>query len=228
MPALPPVAGALRVRLLFTIGTKANQGIRYYLAWSGTAPTPEMLDTYGGDIVTAFSGAGRPQSVMNEQNELTGVILEDLTSDEAAVGEVGATVSGSVDSAALSADACVVQSLDISRRYRGGHPRTYWPLGSAADLVSNQAWSTTAVASFAAAIGAFATATQGITISGTNIGSQLNISYYQGFTPVLNPITGRYRNVPKLRVTPAVDDISSFRIESYVGSQRRRRNKISI
>lgn len=228
MPALPPVAGALRVRLLFTIGTKANQGIRYYLAWSGTAPTPAMLDTYGGDIVTAFSGAGRPQSVMNEQNELTGVILEDLTSDEAAVGEVGATVSGSVDSAALSADACVVQSLDISRRYRGGHPRTYWPLGSAADLVSNQAWSTTAVASFAAAIGAFATATQGITISGTNIGSQLNISYYQGFTPVLNPITGRYRNVPKLRVTPAVDDISSFRIESYVGSQRRRRNKISI
>ncbi len=52
---------------------------------------------------------------------------------------------------------------------------------------------------------------------------QVNVSYYEGFKVVTDPLTGRSRNVSQLRPEgPAVDRITSFSINPKLGSQRRR------
>lgn len=226
MPALPNVPNVIRIRLLYTIAGKIQQGQRMFVKWSGTTPTVAMLTTLGNDVVTAFSGAGHPQAVMSAANELTNVVLEDLTTPSSAVAAVNAAVSGSDVNPILSAAACVVEELQISRRYRGGHPKTFWPLGTSSDLANEQEWTTTAVTSFGTAISAFTNAIIGTTISGTSITEQDNVSYYEGFTPVQNPITLRWRNVPKLRAAPILDTVEGIAVSSRVGSQRRRRIKL--
>lgn len=223
MPALPNVPNVLRCRLLFDMGGKLDQGLRFFLQYSGTAPNVATLTTLAGDITTAFSGSGKPQSVMNAVNELTGVILEDLTSPTSAAVTVPEAVSGSVVTAALPSDVCVLSGYLIARRYRGGHPRTYWPLGSAADLTTPQAWSSAALTSFLDAVETFYSDIVGTTISGMTIGAHVNISYYEGFTSVENPITHRWRNVPDLRAAPLIDPITGYDIAQFPGSQRRRR-----
>jgi hypothetical protein len=50
----------------------------------------------------------------------------------------------------------------------------------------------------------------------------VNVSYYNGFTVVTNPTTGRARNVPTLRGTPVVDTVTGIVARVQVGSQRRR------
>lgn len=226
VPALPDVPNVIRIRLLYTIAGKIQQGQRMFFKWSGTTPTVAMLTTLGNDVVTAFSGAGRPQSVMSAANELTNVVLEDLTTPSSAVAAVNAAVSGSDVNPILSAAACVVEELQISRRYRGGHPKTFWPLGTSSDLANEQEWTTTAVTSFATAISAFTNSIVGTTISGTSITEQDNVSYYKGFTVITNPVTGRSRNLPTLRGAPILDTVEGIAVSSRVGSQRRRRIKL--
>jgi hypothetical protein len=51
----------------------------------------------------------------------------------------------------------------------------------------------------------------------------VNVSYYEGFTVVIDPITGRARNVPKLRSSgPLVDGVVGIVINPELGTQRRR------
>jgi len=52
--------------------------------------------------------------------------------------------------------------------------------------------------------------------------THVNVSYYAGNTPVQNPITHRWRNVPNPRGAPVVDPIIGYTPENGIGSQRRR------
>lgn len=53
--------------------------------------------------------------------------------------------------------------------------------------------------------------------------NQVNVSYYEGFEVVTDPVTGRSRNVPQLRPGgPVVDKITGFSINPKLGSQRLR------
>ncbi|MGO9750265.1 MAG: hypothetical protein ACLP8S_05560 [Solirubrobacteraceae bacterium] len=52
---------------------------------------------------------------------------------------------------------------------------------------------------------------------------QVNVSYYEGFQVVTDPLTGRSRNVSQLRSEgPVVDRITGFSINPKLGSQRGR------
>jgi hypothetical protein len=110
----------------------------------------------------------------------------------------------------------------ISRRYRGGKPRAYLPWGDAGQLTSRQSWSGTFVTAVDSAFSTFYAAVIGLSAGSTTITDHVNVSYYDGFTVVTDPVTHRARNVPTLRGTPIVDVILSFAANPRPGSQRRR------
>lgn len=213
--------------MFFTIGDKTNQGIRQFFKYTGAAFTDTTLGNMATTLNAAMVNASGPIEQMHESVTYTGCLLEDLTSATSAVAELSASTSGSLTGTQNPAAACVVQSLEIARRYRGGHPRTYWPMGDAGLLQTPDTWEAAAVTAFTARLQYFADQLIGTAFGSTTIANQVNVNYYKGFTVVTNPITGRSRNVPTLLVTPNVDIISSFITRSYVGSMRRRRDKTS-
>lgn len=214
------------MRLFFTIGGKPNQGVRFFLKYAGVTPADADLNTYAVAVNTAWAAGGGPNSFMSNQIEYTGCTLEDLTSPTSAVGGLPAAVTGSHTDAYVTADAAFVVGYLISRRYRGGHPRGYWPLGVEAFLASDQEWAAASVTNMTAGIVQFFSTLLSTGLGAGVISAQVNVSYYEGFTAVENPLTHRYRNVPDLRVAPQVDTVEGYEGRSYVGSQRRRRNKI--
>lgn len=225
MTALPSVANVFRARILFSIGDKPDQGVRVFFRWSGSAPSAAAATTLAGDLFSTAS-LNLP-AAMHPDNSITGVILEDLTSPTGAVGEASGTTPGTETGGPLGADTAFVASYEIPVRYRGGHPRSYWPLGTDTDVDTPQSWLGSSVTAFEAAVSGTIFGFTGVSAEGCNVGVQVAISYYEGFMAVENPLTHRYRNVPQLRVTPEVYDVASITGRSYIGSQRRRRLKTS-
>lgn len=220
MPALPDVANVFRTRVMFTVHGKPDQGLRLFFRWTGSTPTSASLNDMSGTVLLAIGGFA---DLWHPDVKLTSVTMEDLTSPTAAVGENTTTVPGTRTGGPLPADACVVVDSTIPRRYRGGRPKTFWPFGTDTDLTGQQKFSSTAVGVFGSGIASIFHAFSLITVDGTTLGAQANISYYKGFTVITSPTTHRARNLPTLRTTPVVDTVTDRTVQSYVGSQRRRR-----
>lgn len=225
MPALPAVPGVLRVRILWDMLGKEAQGSRFFVAFTGGPSTVANLTALGGLYNAA--AASDLVNLMSNDVAYKGVIIEDLTTSSSAVAEVDTTVTGTRGSAAVPPQSCVVTSFEIARRYRGGRPRLYWPFGVAGDMLNTGLWDSTLVSATTTGVTAFFNAGLGVTEGSITTDTNVNVSYYEGFTVVTNPITGRSRNVPKLRATPDVDAYGTFVTRNYVGSQRRRRLKTS-
>lgn len=225
MPALPAVPNALRCRLLLTIGGKINQGLRFFYQYSGGPPTSANLLTFGSLLSTSYSA--EIAGFMTPDRVLTNIILEDLSSSTGAVGDTAVAIVGTAATPEVSADQCVVTSYEVTNRYRGGHPRSYRPAGNAASLASSQAWTSSFVNNLVTGVGTFISSIIGTTEGTTDITNHIAISYYLGFTPIENPLTGRYRNVPKLRTVPEVMQVQEILGRTYVGSLRKRRDKTS-
>lgn len=220
MPALPPVPKTLRVTLRFE-STDADQDIisRFFINYSATAPTDSDLVTF----CTAVSGAAALDLVplFPEVLSLTEVIAEDLTSSTSAVGSYSETVGGTRSGAPLSAGAAAVMQYRIPRRYRGGHPRGYWPFGTAADITTQDAWGSVFLAAYLTNWESFITAVQASGWAGAGALAQVNVSYFEGFTNHTYP-SGRVRAIPTPRVTPLVDFVTDYFANPKVASQRRR------
>jgi hypothetical protein len=221
VPPLPAAAAVLRCSLQFTVGTDANVFTRFHVQYSGGAPTNAEAATFAAAIATAFGSDLK--SLMSDSLELTTVYVEDLTSDTAATGEDAPATDGTRSGTALPAATCLVAAYNVGRRYRGGHPRGYWPFGVAADLQTEQTWTAAFTTACGTGFGSFFTAIDAAGWSGAGTLTHVNVSYYSGFTAVTNPITGRTRDVPKYRVGgPVIDDIVTVTPRTELGSQRRR------
>lgn len=223
MAPLPDVSGALRARLLFTIGGKADQGLRVFYAYTGGVPNLAAVTAFAnalmGDAVTNLPAVMHPNVVF------TGVEMTDLSSPLGAVYTATTDTPGTEDGDPLPAGSAVIAAYQIARRYRGGHPRSYWPLGTAADLTSDQDFASGSVTDFYNAIQPVLASIVGLSSGSTTVSGQINVSYFEGFTSVENPLTHRYRNVPTLRPTPVQDGVEDIIIRAQVGSMRKRRIK---
>src|SRR6202035_2060315 len=96
-------------------------------------------------------------------------------------------------------------NFTISRRYRGGKPRTYNPWGAQPDLTSSQRWGSSFITECESKWAAFVAEWQAFSEGTMVIGVQKNVSFYSGFASVQNPVTKRCSNIPTPRTT-AVDD----------------------
>jgi hypothetical protein len=226
MAPLPPVSHVLMCRTLFTIGGKEGQGTRQFFRWTGTTPTPTVLTGLADDIFTAHLLGSLPAASATTLT-YTGIELTDLTSSMGAQATFSGSAAGERSGDELPADVAFVTSFGITRRYRGGHPRAYWPFGVASDLTGPQQWTDGAVATFLTAVETYSAGIVGLSTGGTTIGHHVAVSFYEGFTAVEDPITHRYRNVPTKRTPALVTTVSDIVGRTYVGSFRRRRLKTS-
>jgi hypothetical protein len=101
----------------------------------------------------------------------------------------------------------MIFNMHISRRYRGGKPRVYFPLGSATDMADPQHWTAAFLTSAGNAFNAVNNALQAFTSPTINTPALANVSYYSGGS---------------LRSAPVVDLVSTTSANSIPGSQRRR------
>lgn len=221
MPPLPSQPNVLSVVLGWDVGADASVSTKLHFTYSGTAPANAVCATIATDIYGFAVSDLVP--LVHPDNNLTGVIVTDLTSPTSGFGDHLAVTAGSRSGTPLAAGTAVLTNTKIPRRYRGGKPRNYWPFGIAEDLLTPTAWKTASVAAFLAGAAGWVDSVLTIVESGTTIVTMCSISQYAGFTAVTNPITGRTRDVPKVRAAAIPPDLfNGFSVNTKPASQRRR------
>lgn len=217
MPPLPAVPNVIKVISSSLMEDSPSENI-FHISWSGATPNAASLAAWLTDVwIPAWDtmfAAEAPSSAATVQHEAI-----DLTSAEGASAVVADTTAGGRTGDFAPASAAVLASWEINRRYRGGHPRTYFPFGTAGTYQadSNRDWADSFIADCQAKLNAFLAAVQGHDISGTEFAALVNVSYYDKVETPLPP----YR-----RTTPQVDTITSVIVRSRICSQRRRLGKM--
>lgn len=220
MPALPNIPQTLRISCSGTVDGIDAWLSRFHVLYAGTAPTDAQATTFATAVATAWNA--QVASVVATTDALTGVEVTDLSSPIAAQGFWVGSHAGGVTGTTLPGDTALLASYEITRRYRGGHPRGYWRAGVAANLADSGHWSGAFVTAAQSAMTAFFTAVSGAGWSGAGAITHCSVSYYKGFEVIINPVTGRARNVPKVKSAPDVDVVVGVVVRPAVGSQRRR------
>lgn len=221
MPALPPVSKVLKCQWFGTLQDDPNVVGKFYLSYSGTAPTSGDLNTLAAVILTSWATNMAP--AVNSNYVTTSAEITDLTSPTAASGSAAGSHAGTRSGATLSAGVCAVVNHLIGRRYRGGKPRSMIWAGVETDLQTVGTWKTSFITAMETAWSGFVADVVSAPWGGGGTLDPVNVSYYEGFTAVQNPVTLRWRNVPKLRTGgPVTDAIFADTVRAALGSQRRR------
>lgn len=206
MPAaFVPVPGVVKTVVEGNINGVPCNNIFYWL----------MDDTAGLDNAQAVQVATAVHSSYNTHllswiisaYTLQQTTAEDLTSVSGGTGVFGGSHPGSFGAQEIAASTSTLVTHKISRRYRGGHPRTYLPPFSGLALADPQHWTSANVNGLQTAWGAFVSGVVSGTVTGNTISQHVNVSFRSGNAP---------------RVTPLIDPISSSIVETMVGTQRRR------
>jgi hypothetical protein len=221
VPPLPPAQNVLFYKFRYTLGEDTSTGWGIHARYAGTAPNNAQLAVAAQSLFYAWT---TPYAhLTSSDTALTAISIQDLSSATGGFGIFEGTMVGTSTDAFLPAQACAVHNHVIQRRYRGGKPRCFIPVGTQIDLTDAQNWKASAVTAFHDAFGAFMQSLTTVPPGGTSITGLVSVSYYDGFTSIEDPITHRWRNVPKLREgAPVVDPITSTVVSPRIGTQRRR------
>lgn len=184
MPALPPVPSVVLVRLKGAFGTQPWNVI-LHLQYSGAAPAVADLTSVGNSIVTAYTTNYAPLAATGVS--LTGIDLADLTNPAASAASISANVPGTRTGTVMPASVACCVSWVINVRYRGGHPRSYWPFGVIADTNTIRTWAPAFVTAVNNASTAFRTALNAISVSGATY-KMVAVSYVHDRAPRPNPL----------------------------------------
>jgi len=221
MPILPPVAKVVRFDWLMLMPGSTNAQFRKFFQYGGAL---SLADAQTWVAAARAAWTAQLAALTNTNTSLVLTKLTDLSSATSPQTIDGTTVAGTAALAAAPNGMAVVVQDKIARRYRGGHPRTYYPASSAADLVNGDQYTAAFLASFLTNWNAFISAIL------TNIpvaaapGTEVNVSYFTGFT-VVTAVGRRAKNVPNLRGAPLVDGIQSHSMNPKPASQRRRNHQ---
>jgi hypothetical protein len=203
-----------------TFGTDLDVVERFFLKYTGTAPVGTDMATFAGTVITAWTA--HLQGLHISDVELVNVDCEDLTSSTGAVGSSVAAVSGTLAGNTLPAGTAFLLNKKIARRYRGGKPRSYLPVGGDSQLSNAQQWTSGFVTSVETDWPLFIAAIAAAPWAGATINYEVNVSFYSGSTVYITP-TGRAKNISKVRVGNAVvDEIIGYLGSESFASQRRR------
>lgn len=201
-------------------------GSRFYLSYTGAAPTAGNCVTLGNDIASAWNT--RLPGFIYSLISLTEVDVLDIATDSGAFGTVSVSHPGTLDGATLTANAATNIEFDLARRYRGGKPRMFLPPPDGTVLASIDKYTTDFVTAVNTGIAEFFSDIEALSVGSMGTLQHVNVSYYSGFTNVTNS-SGRTRAAPKYRTPSAkVDPITGYATKALVGSQRRRRTATTI
>jgi hypothetical protein len=141
------------------------------------------------------------------------VIVTDLQGNDGQQGSAASTQAGTGGIPPEAASASFVVHLLVNARYRGGHPRVYFPPLGNSYLQDSQTWQAAAVTPVFSALDTWLNALPGFSSGGCVVGLQCAVSYYN---KAVNPTP------PHLRPSPLVLDVTSRTPRAKIGSQRRR------
>ena len=208
MPALPSVPGVIKSVLKFVDGAGNNMANILHWGFTG-ADTLTLLTNLGIAIGDKWVADMLP--VQSNSYTFDGIEMVDLSSDTAPSTEIIVSEPGGLSGAPLPASAAMVIGHDISRRYRGGHPRTYLGGMVQSYLENNTDWVEGDYTGIAADFADFISDVITAAPSGLGTVSAVNVSYYTDHA---------------LRAVPVVDPINSYIGHPRVCSQRRRLGKL--
>ena len=198
------VDGVIRAEVLWNQGGLPAANI-LHVGYSGGAPIATDCLEVSGAITGAL--AATLLADMPTTTVLVGCTSTDLGSLTGATATNTVGLAGTGGSSELPASACVLVDWLISRRYRGGHPRTYWPGADAGSLMTPSAWNTDIATDWSTCMTALLAAVTGIETGAITLNGLVNVSYV---------------DADAWRVTNVVDPITGFRVSGLVRSQRRR------
>jgi hypothetical protein len=219
MTTLADVPNVVKIELVYTIGQDANVTSRFYMAYTGSGVTPAGLAALAQSVANSWETALGAH--LNQAFYLNEVNVYDLASGGETYGTwTGEKIGNSVGAALTAETACVV-NFHIVRRYRGGHPRIYLPIGVVTDLQSPQQWTSSFISSVESGWTTFISDIVGFAGPPT-VSGQVSVSYFESGQWVQHQPSGRYVYHPFPRTPPLVDPVTSTSVRTIPGSQRRR------
>jgi len=209
--ALKPVQNVLRVRLA---GSKAGASWNVLHHWKYVGPLP--TGTTLNSLCNSWANAWNTHMAPVHFPDVTLLTVEcwDLTAPDAGYGsQPGLSFAGTlIGGTSLPANIAAVVSWKVSYRWRGGHPRTYWPAGSTNSVANARSWTVPAMQAFETANSGYLGAVNAISVGGIS-GHAVCVRRWN--TPV--------RGEPPVEYDPPlVLDITSLDVDSRIDTQRRR------
>lgn len=220
MPPLPTVPNVIRV----AIECQGNDGRLAvnvcHFEYGGTPPSSGDCQDIAGVFFAAWQAQFTP--TQPAQTSLVQVTVTDLSTDtggEGTFNNFGVPIPGGSTHGMLPLHSCFLLSKFVERRFRGGHPRSYLPIGTTNDLNDDGDWKESSwtpwVTAWENLIAAVLTDNP---YGATNVGQECAVSYV---SKVENPIYPYRRAVPLVMSIP---------VDGYTGSgklatQRRRVRK---
>jgi hypothetical protein len=205
---------------VYTESSSTEAGSRFFLSYTGSAPTAANCATLASDVATAWNTNLAPLPSQNWA--LTEVDVLDIATDTGLSGVWNGTHTASGGTVPLPKNNAVNIEYDIARRYRGGKPRMFLPAGNQTQLVDMGHWNNSFVTSVNTGIAAFFAEIEALSIGAIGTLAHVNLSYYKGFTNITNS-SGRERAVPTYRTAALSSPVTNYACKAEVGSQRRRR-----
>lgn len=194
--------------------------MRFYLSYSGSAPSGANCLTLAGDVASAWSEY--LAALMSSNYALEEVDVLDIATDSGLSAVWTGSVDGTRSGTSLPDQVATNIEFGIGRRYRGGKPRCFLPPANTGDLFNQSSYGSSFIATANTAFGNFMSQIEGLSIGSMGTLTHVNLSYYKGFTNITNS-SGRERAVPTYRATALHDNVTGYSTKAILGSQKRRR-----
>jgi hypothetical protein len=221
MPALPDVPGVIRYQFTHTFSSDVDVMCHLFFSYTGTPPSATDLADGGSAAATNWNTYLAPYA--HPDVTLTEVTLTDLTSPTSAQGSDVVSHAGTASGSQLAAATCLLVNYKIDRRYRGGKPRTYWPLGTSANVATAQTWGTGFTATMATQMDSFISAILATSFPTITLENHVSVGYYGPPNRYVGVAPGRIKTYSTVKAGPISPDIIvSLGINPKFGSQRRR------
>jgi hypothetical protein len=205
MPPLPPVPGVLKYTQNWQISNNLKAASIFHFSYSGGPPSGATCAALAAIFQAAFITTLKTQFPATTSFG-QGTVL-DLASSSGAQGSGGTVTAGTRVGTEFPANVAMVINHSIARRYRGGKPRSYLPLGVATDNLTAGLFTSGFTAGITTDFGNWITDCLAASSGGVTIPAHVNVSYY---------LNGA------LRPSPIVDTITASTARQRIGSQRRR------
>jgi len=219
-----PEVPCVRVRLDYAQSDSYLAGSRFYLSYTGSAPTGANCTTLAGDIETAWAAHIAP--LIDVNTALKEIDVLDIATDSGLSGQWTGSTSGGGSGTPVPGFVATNVEFNIARRYRGGKPRMFLPSADTSNQLDGSHWNSSYITAVNSGMAAFMAAIEALTVGAMGTLAHVNVSYYKGFTNLTNS-SGRERAVPTYRDTALVDPITGYSCKAVMSTQKRRRTALT-
>jgi len=208
---------------VYSNGDGQMAGSRFFLSYSGSAPSPANCNTLASDIEAAW-GSHLAAMCASGEYDLVEVDVLDITTVMGASGSWEGSTAASRSGTALPQQCASNIEYNIAERYRGGKPRMYLPPGVTTDQATPATWTDTFIGEVNTAIAAFFTAVEALSVGSMGTLAHIMLSYYSGYDTSIPPWRGPgFKYPPKYRAAAQLMTVEGYSMKAVIGSQRRRR-----